>query len=1299
MPEEKKESFTFSDKIKSSKPAGSKSYAKSSSKIGRDGKPKQTLFERTRRDAPFFIAALVALLLLPFLYKYSGQSTSEETLLTPGSEESMFDPERYGFDTAMVEDPEGQVAQLSGRSSFDLIRGMGNDEEDYGARDDFDFDASSTASGEYSAEGEYEAKRNASTQIDEEENITNIYKRRARAATRAAFRRAPTAIGSLNPASLRRGSGNKLGINPWGGSIKEAANKVKASKPKDAPKPVSLQPLRAGGPARSSFGQGAAAAARKGLDNMGKANAAEALRDSYVKPVDPTRVGGLDLAADGHFGGGGKLDRNINIAPGREPWWWDMMKTRMQKEWEARFNYKWGWINWATDIAKNILKGLINCLVTGDSDGDPDHFLGDVSVGGGGGGKKECCGWSESKWKANRELKDLEFNEVNCKSNIEIIARNRGISVKDCPKWKDTTSSGGGASVGFFGQRLKCLGINVGGYVSGELGLNGVGGKDICEDMPYQYQVIPSGQARKWKIYTFVTARNYFPESLKRYFPDIEDFPRGGNLLCVQSDMKHGGSGFNHTGGTSAGAGYGSAVAGDKNAKGTDVTQQNSVKRLERSSEYEEIRRNTLEINPDAKYHSCVIYVQNSGTFNYEVFKNQIIDQFKTLLGGQPNQEELAQRAFQELDLLSVESVAMKDNLAAGRGSSVHKIYDKMLPMLYWEFENAYILHKGVTNRQNGHDNDISKKKYRVEGQDMIRGEECEFADWMFDCEDQDQPAAVLRTRYAVYKDGQWEADPENQAKANQFTVVAELIGLNGEIAPVKQVVQAAATEGKAGSFTYTMNLAQLNLPDNFEGNIVWTATHHNGATKRTIKRTCPFGTFGYTKPIHEKTCENAQQSADCCKEIMEANGLVEGEDFIWDPKAPVGSQCKRIEPEPECKTGNESLACCHQVMGPDYMWDPQHNPPCYKEGPQPKLQTRLAPVLSWVPGTGTTDCRKEAGDENNPNEAVFKDCSKVPGISRTKEEHCASQIPLMMDSQAAADFVKDVVAKYNASIANKPTEKRLSDKFYSNLYPTDGEFVDALFLARKIGIKEVPSSAVCELARDMVRMSKDPHAGHMQAAQGDDFKGLARPFRNDLGAFLVYVHPTSVLYPNAYYGAGSRECDWRFRPEGSSCNGRPSHLKMGKAFYYNYYNDSAHGSNLQAYLASFRTVGIKETYPLAQLVAGHTDLAHNCPNDNCASNRNKYNKDDSFGLMISDHDSVDGHGQACVAFAGGAKMSVDKAIEYVQNVCETGLDAKPYGNQYSSNPGPAQYKAGQKFKGRTGTRPGNDGGVQKPRG
>ena len=128
MPEEKKkDSFTFSDKIKNSKQPGSKSFAnRISSKVGSDGKPKRTLFERTKRDAPFIIAALIALLLLPFLYKYSGQ-VSEEQIVAP-SYEDIDIPGRDGI-SSMIGDPEGQIAQLAGRDPLSLIKGFGGVEE------------------------------------------------------------------------------------------------------------------------------------------------------------------------------------------------------------------------------------------------------------------------------------------------------------------------------------------------------------------------------------------------------------------------------------------------------------------------------------------------------------------------------------------------------------------------------------------------------------------------------------------------------------------------------------------------------------------------------------------------------------------------------------------------------------------------------------------------------------------------------------------------------------------------------------------------------------------------------------------------------------------------------------------------------------------------------------------------------------------------------------------------------------------------------------------------------------------
>ena len=177
MAENKKDSFTFSDKIKNSKPAVNPFAKKGASKIGNNGKPKQTLFERTRRDAPFMVAAAAALLMLPFLYKYSG-SVNDDVIVPPGSEDSIFDPERFGFSPSN-EDPTGQIAQLAGRDPLSLIKGWGTPEEEsaepsYESRDAFDQDYT------------------PSPRPD-----TPNYRQTAPVATRAAFQRTPTKIKDL----------------------------------------------------------------------------------------------------------------------------------------------------------------------------------------------------------------------------------------------------------------------------------------------------------------------------------------------------------------------------------------------------------------------------------------------------------------------------------------------------------------------------------------------------------------------------------------------------------------------------------------------------------------------------------------------------------------------------------------------------------------------------------------------------------------------------------------------------------------------------------------------------------------------------------------------------------------------------------------------------------------------------------------------------------------------------------------------------------------------------------------------
>ena len=439
MPEEKKkESFTFSDKIKNSKPIASKSFAnRISSKIGSDGKPKKTLFERTKRDAPFFIAALVALLLLPFLYKYSGQ-VNEEAMITPGSEESVFDPERYGFDT-VTEDPEGQIAQLAGRDPLSLIKGFGSDEPEEDSYDSQIYTDRSGMDDSFS-----------STDTSVEENNTNIYKQNAPAATRAAFRRAATKINPLSSAGLSSRSGGKLGVGMWGGSLKTAAQKVGAEGPRNSPKPVSLQPLQAAGkPSRSYFGQGAAAEARRSRDAMSKANAMQALMDAQMKPVEPGKIGGLSGGSFGPGGGNGDLKRMFAFN-GKEPWWWDMMKRRAQMEWEADFNRKWDWIKWKDKLWQNVLGGIFNCVVMGTDDGAPGKFFGAKA---GAGSPAECAGLDKEKWEAANPT--VPFTKDNCRAFYGF-----GVNKDVQDPWSGGNSNE--VTMGPIAQRLDCLSEGLG---------------------------------------------------------------------------------------------------------------------------------------------------------------------------------------------------------------------------------------------------------------------------------------------------------------------------------------------------------------------------------------------------------------------------------------------------------------------------------------------------------------------------------------------------------------------------------------------------------------------------------------------------------------------------------------------------------------------------------------------------------------------------------------------------------------------------------------------------------------------
>ena len=772
--EKKKDSFTFSDKIKNSKQTSSKSFAnRISSKIGSDGKPRQTLFERTKRDAPFFIAALVALLLLPFLYKYSGQVAEEPAMITPGYEDAMVNPDRSGFD--FTGDPEGQIAQLAGRDSLDLIVGFGKKGEDEGKDESL---ADIYRSGlDDSAASSY--SRNAT---EEEVNNTNIYKYRNNAApqTRAAIRRAATKINGLRREGVARGSGGH-GISPWGGSMKSAASKVRGPAVRNSVKPVSLQPLQAAGkPSRSYFGGGPGAAARQSKEAMGKANAMQALMDAQFKPVDPGRIGGLNAGDYGGPGGGaGNLARNFTYN-GKEPWWWDMMKRRSQMKWEAWFNYGWKWMNWATDLLQNQLAGIFNCLVMGNSDGDPDTFLG--SGGGSGGKATKCCGMDKTEWESAHP--NVAFEEKACKGWMKTEFGDE-YKTKCAGGWEPGRPSSG-TRLGPIAQRKKCLG----GVVQGD----GLFEKSECRNLPNKsYIVEPKGQAKKWHTYVYIVARNYVPEVL---FKDENGKPvgnlKGSSALLCQDDTdptyinskKNAGLSltalpdrFDGTkesvadqftkGKTSytknekgsrttsredtAGGRKGKIVVG-YDADGNPITEEANPgtigsARNDKNTKLP-IMPDMYEIDPESYHHACVVYITESNMLVWSQFQGIMIDQLKQIAEKQGVTGDLdvaARKAFDQLDLMFVSSLSMKQKL--GRGINARG--GEFMGMLYDRFYDAYILHKGTatSEKYKGRLN-VDKRKYRDEDK-VIIGPDCPFDPHVsISCEDATGDVATAKVDY-----------------------------------------------------------------------------------------------------------------------------------------------------------------------------------------------------------------------------------------------------------------------------------------------------------------------------------------------------------------------------------------------------------------------------------------------------------------------------------------------------------------------------------------------------------------------
>ena len=1229
----KKESFTFSDKIKNSKPAPSKSFAnRPSSKIGSDGKPRQTLFERTKRDAPFFIAALVALLLLPFLYKYSGNVNEEPTMVTPGYEDSAFNPERSGFD-GFAADPDGQIAQLAGRDSMSLILPYGAKSTDEEETDE-EYDSRSAYMGEGSS-----ASHSLDEQ-DEEENTTNIYKyrKKAPAATRAAFKRAATKIGRLGNAGRAGANGSKLGIGMWGGGMKTAANKVRGKAPESAPKPVSLQPLQAAGkPSRSYFGQGPAREAARSKDAMSKGNAMQALMDAQMKPVEPGKIGGI-LGGDfgGPGGGNGDLKREFAFS-GKEPWWWDMMKQRSMMEWQKEFEYKWGWINWATDLAKNILGGVLNCLITGNDNGDMGHMFGAVA---GSGKKDECCGMDEDKFKG--AAPGVEFSEKACKGWVTAHPE-----VKCSTKW--VSGHKASANLGFFGSRMDCL--TNGLWAGRQAKRAGYGVVTEADDCTTFYQT------GRYKAEVGGPKRTMFHYVVGIPFDKVEAFFKENNADKRREMLQI------------AYFGKGGSFAVDS----TEAQQTiNKTKFVPLFIETVAIKNRKLN-------------KKTAGKNGYE---------FSEIEGGS--------EAF----------------LTAGKESKIGMPYTEFLKRLS---------DGGVVVTTEPGATPIMSAKGSKEGKSWSTGARCAYPMAFISCRNnalsangQPQEGVIVGTPAAFIKlpnltATHGEARPSQTALGKltpHFSVMYEIQGAN----------QNAATGLSTSTSSSTGRMYFANVHPSNAGYEDPSITNDHGIDFQPNDGTYTVKVEGKGEQELNKLLEGGKnenravitwtvrQNYDPDEPWAIAHAIADGHgggNTVSGDKGADGSGAKApgqivsqatcvyfedgissITPGPEpdpCPKGADTNAECCLKMHPTWRYvngkcvppdtTPEPVPPLTinpnpgpNPGPNPQ-KTCLANQLVWVPAVST---ERNPGPENC-------DGSTFPGkkiINGTTPDHCSSDMGVeMIESPNATDFVKRVVEAYNKANPDKPI-------VFTAAYPSMGQFVDALKIADSMGIEldKAPKDGVCLMARHVTRRSRDPHTLKHTWMDG----GEPQPFLNELGSYLAYVHPESVFYPSTFYHREGN-CDKRFialniytdKQKRNICKNNPDipgqHPDRRKWHFTNYGWNGIRDPYLKS-LESLKIVNKAKgvEYPLKALVEGVSFSP--VQGDNLRRIKTRKHYKNTFSNLL------DG---SCPT----GNMAVRDALKYIVNVCEVGLNTKPWGMP-GDRRGPMQGGAGDPYAVDSGVRP-----------
>lgn len=1148
MPEEKKESFTFSDKIRNSKSPASASFAnRISSKIGSNGRPKKTLFERTKRDAPFFIAALAALLLLPFLYKYSGQ-VNEEPVIAPSSEDTVFDPERYGFDTA-VTDPDGQIAQLSARDPLSLIKGWGSDDEETpDVSYDYDRSGLDDSSSSY-------------TSSPTTETTTNIYRRTAAPATRAAVRRSTTKIKEMGRAAMASAGGG-LNITPWGGSLKGAAKKVSGPDYKTPPKPVSLQPLQAvGRPQRGYFGMGAGEQARRSAQALTKGNAMQALRDAQYAPINPGRVGGLSSGESRGPGGQSDLKHGFGYN-GITPWWWDLMKTRSQMEWEKRFNRKWDWIGWADKLAQNILGGIINCLITGEDDGGMGGFWGasgDSAV-------PEMCKCPAGDFTTVESLAASMQIQVGKGAKLSKLCKTK--KAADDFGCRYEPGKGGGGNLNWYQKRLYCMGATVKGKGDAAIAVISSNLEDSCADFKAAkaYDFRTGGKASNWHTYHMVVAKNISPYGDGRYLCGF-DSSRQYNKATA--------SGVNDVNAAlSLQEAYDQlkpledelaalSRKTDKESKALFKQKSSEVYKLhfalekarkegrktvgnDFSQRLQQIgvkqgRYNFEGINRNSAQHDCVIYVATGENFDYRKFSEEMVLLFARMRGSNARTFQTLEKYgkdkvayegalsdFRALDLSYIQGFASKDALAVDGALKANGGLLPGLPMIYWDFQRSYL--DRTKGRASGYDkplDQVYKRKKRTVGENILFAQKCEFEDVAItgDPLKNNSPEAVL-----TISEGESQDDYNVTAvlRYNDSAVTLNIpsneierlgpVVVNGQTMPnqyrfrvkdAKKLLKAQHPElfDQNGNIKPEYDLSNTQVKQN--AIITWTAAHKQSGKKAT------------------SLVDKEQQAAKVQEpvEISKGTGLAS-----WS--------CENKSSNKVFVGNSRNLATLsfNDVLNKAPLLCPE----CKNKEAKDAVQAGLANIQKLLDDNAQKRTNNLAAGVKNGDPVMTELDSNINQLNTLKRE--LEAIAVVLDDNS----------------------KNLTIRQYLHIME---------LLAEQQG-SQIPAKNVCYLARSVSAISADP-----------DVVNPALP--NTFGTFAIYVDADSYLFPQQRIlfmdangtSQGKEGPDGRFAVSGSMATFKQND---DARLHWGYYDHSFWDGNYQNALAD---AGINmNQFPLQKL-------------------------------------------------------------------------------------------------------------------